>query len=416
MREEIESKIKEIANECVSKFDSKKLKNGFLAGKCGVSYFLFEAYNHFDDALYFKKAEAILYEVLHSLTAGKNKKNISTSSICDGVSGIYFFLQILLEIGIVTKNELSFIKKATPYLVDSMEKETRRNNFDLLHGGIGIYLYLCKSYENGFITKEQHVINTNKFVKALELNLKYSNEFGIFFISEFESNRKNSVNLGMAHGLASIIQILCLIKLNKENKKETIKSVDNILAGISYFYNKLYLKFLEKPNTDYVFPFLFSFDGKHENGGRLAWCYGDLTIALALLNSGIVLNDEIIYKSGLDIAYRCMSITDIEFARIEDAGFCHGSIGLVLISDLLTQKDSSIDNKKFRNYWLEYSLKQACHADGIAGYKSSAMNLNNERSWLKEYCLLDGVSGIGSAYISLLESQHPSWFKSLALF
>ncbi|MFK8007579.1 MAG: lanthionine synthetase LanC family protein [Saprospiraceae bacterium] len=104
--------------------------------------------------------------------------------------------------------------------------------------------------------------------------------------------KSSSFNLGMSHGLASTISILCKFA---KNKRFAPKSKELLLGAVRYILkNKS-----ENPDSYSCFPNSIALENNESTklkGSRLAWCYGDLGIGYSLLEASDILNNKIIKK------------------------------------------------------------------------------------------------------------------------
>jgi hypothetical protein len=67
--------------------------------------------------------------------------------------------------------------------------------------------------------------------------------------------------------------------------------------------------------------------------------------------------------------------------------------------------------KNAADYWMNETLKMAKFEDGLAGYKV----WYGEQGWLNEYCLLEGIAGIGLALMTYYYEVEPIWDECLLL-
>ena len=63
---------------------------------------------------------------------------------------------------------------------------------------------------------------------------------------------------------------------------------------------------------------------------RLAWCYGDLDIAISLWHAGNALNNQIWKNKSLQIFRSCIELVE-EQDLLTEFGICHGTSGIAMI-------------------------------------------------------------------------------------
>ena len=74
------------------------------------------------------------------------------------------------------------------------------------------------------------------------------------------------------------------------------------------------------------------------------------------------------------------------------------------------RKTNISEFKDAGDYWLQKSLDQATHANGVSGYMKF-----DQMAYKNDYGLLEGVSGIGIVFLEELMNRSLPWEKSLLL-
>jgi len=104
---------------------------------------------------------------------------------------------------------------------------------------------------------------------------------------------------------------------------------------------------------------------------------------------------------------------DPEKCLIRDAGLCHGSAGVAHIYRRIWEETGEEDFAKSGYYWFKYSLKLATFPDGLAGFKTWRAPENG--GWANDPGLLEGVTGIGLAFLSAVYPVESDWDRCLLL-
>ena len=147
------------------------------------------------------------------------------------------------------------------------------------------------------------------------------------------------------------------------------------------------------------FPFISK---NYSYMSRLAWCYGDLGIALAFWHAGTIYkNHDWITLSNQILTYNTTRL-NCDKTRIVDACICHGASGVALIYYIMYFRTHDITYKNCAEYWFRITLKQSRFTDGLAGYKY----FSND-SYINSFGLLTGIAGIGLSLHSYI-SNNPS--------
>lgn len=160
------------------------------------------------------------------------------------------------------------------------------------------------------------------------------------------------------------------------------------------------------------FPNL-SLDSELPKSSRLAWCYGDLGISVALYQAGkITQNREWINKS-VEILLHSTKRRTFETTFAIDGGLCHGTAGIAHIYNRMYKCTSIEDFKLTSDFWFSETLKMAKFPDGLAGFK--AWRTPERGNWALESGFLEGIAGIGLAMISAVSDIEPNWDECLLL-
>jgi lantibiotic biosynthesis protein len=130
-----------------------------------------------------------------------------------------------------------------------------------------------------------------------------------------EAKASGHHDLGIAHGIPGVLGILSGgIKwgLARDSTR------DCVAEGLRWL-----LHFERQKDSPSLFP---NYDSS-ESPSRVAWCYGDLGIALAFVHGGEALGSEEFIQFGLSMAHRRLSMHPSTF-MITDLGLCHGFLGV----------------------------------------------------------------------------------------
>jgi lantibiotic modifying enzyme len=147
--------------------------------------------------------------------------------------------------------------------------------------------------------------------------------------------------------------------------------------------------------------------------GRLAWCYGDLGVAVTLWRAGITLNREDIKIFADKVLIDTTQRKNLNQNFIVDAGLCHGTAGIAHIYNRMYNYTKVERYKETSLYWIKQTLKMAKHHDGLAGFKVwRPIDLGGIQN---DPGLLEGVAGIGLALISAVYRIEPKWDECLLL-
>lgn len=178
----------------------------------------------------------------------------------------------------------------------------------------------------------------------------------------------------------------------------------------SHLIRQTFLFFTNNVNPDNyysVYSNWIDFEVPNERcESRLAWCYGDLGIALALRYAGTVLNDSVMLNFSDFVTKK----TTLRFSesQIQDVTFCHGSSGACFIYNFLYQRIGDKLYKESAMFWLNDTLNKI-NTINFENRKIDTDLLNNDDTFLT------GLPGVGLALLSLIDKDYASWSEILLL-
>ena len=209
---------------------------------------------------------------------------------------------------------------------------------------------------------------------------------------DYPSGQKE-INMGLAHGMPSILVLLS--KIYRSNSDNEIL-IDLIEPGIGFLQ-----KFSQK-NTNSVSRFPTRIiDGKGIWPSRMAWCYGDPGIGLALIQIGANCCRSDWKSYGIEILKSASLRREKGNSLVKDACLCHGSSGLALIyyyAGLESDYEPFFETSEF---WAKETLKYGKYKD--------------DKQFHQRFNLLEGITGEGLFLIAMLEGEKPGWGEGLLL-
>lgn len=366
-----------------------------LSGNIGVIIFLQYYYYFTKD----EKALNILNDSIETLIYQANiyiNRPIYLINHWNGLSSLIWALNQLNESQILNlKVDLAF-DHYNDILTKIMINFIKNNEYDYFKGGLGIASTLRKI--------SLHFDELVAMI-TIELNLTSVNDENnnTYWVVVDKFSGLLQTNLGLAHGLPSIIKSISdfCVTGNVNSKLLLEKSVSYLLNQKlpPNQYNSIY------PNLA-----LESMDKIHSS--RLAWCYGDLGISVALWHASQALGRKDWEQEAVDTILHASKRRGLVENGVVDAGLCHGTAGIAHIFNRMYGYTGLEELKEASNYWFAETLKMARFEDGLAGFKAWQ---GNERGWVNEPGLLEGIAGIGLALISAVSDIEPAWDECLLL-
>jgi lantibiotic modifying enzyme len=219
---------------------------------------------------------------------------------------------------------------------------------------------------------------------------------------------KDSLATGMAHGHASILQI-CKLCISIKKSEYLATYLANICVRALEF--SLNWKAIGGLYPHLVRPKLI--DISIPNFSRLAWCWGDLGIAVAFHNIKSSPSFQVNNEKALKVINYCAKRRNLNDEKVVDAGLCHGSSGIALVFDHFYHETGSSLILATRNFWLQKTLEMCIHEDSASGFKAFDSESN---SFYVNSNFLEGDAGIGLMLLDFMTGNRGNWRKSLLVY
>jgi len=404
--------LKNISDNIIISKKEFPANGNIFSGKAGIILFLANYYQ-------IEKQEqhlSIIYELINDIL--NNLENEKSGSL-SGVAGIGWTLQYLVKKDILRRDQINpYLQQIYTAIASSLHQYFDNGYYDLMHGYIGKLIFL--------IDANEYSSDPSKIVQLLEESIMFFQKTAIRGSSQtmywrqpdFGSSAiENKACLGMAHGIPSIISFLSLLLegkcLTNKKSKEAAVLIEQSCQWI-----------LDKENQYKVKNGLFpTFIPPNEENldSFLAWCYGDLGIAISLIRAGNALNNKRLYKEGVRIAEHAAkrpiehSGVSSDLKRI-DSTLCHGTFGILYQFHLLYKRTGIQIFKKTTEYWLNLATSHINFDEPFCNLKSCITSRNSSiKEWETLHSLLGGVSGVGLVLLSMYSSKCNDWLRILLL-
>ena len=213
-----------------------------------------------------------------------------------------------------------------------------------------------------------------------------------------------SVNFGFPHGSFSIIMLLLLAYQKGIRIKECKETIEKSLAFITKYQNK---------SGTSLFPMdLDSNLNKRHSTGRLAYCYGDLSIGFTFYRCGIVLGIQSYIDTAIEII-RNSAIIRNDPHNI-DCCFCHVCVGIAFIFHYFFIETKDPFYKEASKFWEKDLLKKwSGKIEGL--YYANWNDKSQQYVYENNNTLLEGYPGI-LLTIESLTNKTPESMKRAKCF
>jgi lantibiotic modifying enzyme len=362
---------------------------GLLGENFGALLFLYYYADFTKDAKYTQLAEDILDKLLTQL-----ESNWPGFSYASGYAGILYLFHFLQEKKIVSLDFSDSEEIMENYLIKEARNCMHVNDYDYLHGSLGVVLYFLKKNPNHpFLSEFVEFLYHTAEKDSLNHTVKWKTPYGI------KEKRVYDYHLSLSHGMTSMVIFLCRLL-----KSESFSASNDCLTMLEGCMNYILLQ--EIDHTQYGSWFsnksLESDDSPMQS--RLAWCFGDLGIASALWQAGIAVNNRPWQDKAIEIMKHAARRVNREQTALYDCGICHGSAGIAMVFRrfYLETREKIFHNAWF--HWVDFTLNFKRFDDGLAGFKTFEI-----QEWKNDISLLTGISGIGLMLLSFIRDDLQEW-------
>jgi lantibiotic biosynthesis protein len=377
-----------------------------IASKGSLILFYVYCYRHFKKSSFQETALELMENSIEEI----NSKPMDCS-LAKGYSGFGWLLQHLIKIRFLSQTEGQILNELDEIIYESLDIDHVGNNYDLLYGLIGKGVYFMERDSSALKKKA-----LDKIVNILyEISLKDKPNC-LYWLDPISiehddtRNSNNLYNLGLAHGMASIISFLSLLYKESSQRKLLSEMIEKSTNWL--FEQTIY-------NRESIFP-VFS---NEQESSRLAWCQGDLGILKALEDVGQFVSNKSLKLLKNSIVEKIIE-RDFMSAFIDhdsdflDITFCHGTSGIFHMMNRMGG-DTSKTNQKLSqrsHYWLNLTLNSLeknveKHPTGVVA--SVYDQASKKFKWVEDYGIIQGASGVGLVLLSVINPEFNHWDKFL---
>lgn len=210
-------------------------------------------------------------------------------------------------------------------------------------------------------------------------------------------------DLGVAHGVPGIMAFLARAAAAGIERE---RASDLVAASVAWLLRQ------ERDGSESAaFPYWIAPVGPTRST-ELAWCYGDLGIALALMTTATAAGrldwrDQAI-RLGLAAASR-----SLRASPKADAGLCHGNCGVAHLFNRMYQATGDSAFLGAAIHWFDHTFAMRQEGKGIGGFLSLIRDPNLQDLWITTPELLNGAAGIGLGLLAGMLPDEPSWDRML---
>jgi lantibiotic modifying enzyme len=371
-----------------------------MTGSTGVTLFeLYYAKFCCDVSKGQEKTNIVIDNFFSTIEGDNELKN----SFCSGLTGIAWLIEHIQSMGFAEIDSTDFLSEIDDYVLKFMQDSYKYGYYDFLHGAGGAAWYKLNKLQgcNSEIIQEvyQYLQETAEYVAN---GARWKSVLSI-------TTLEKGYNIGLAHGISSIIILLC--KMYVKYPSDNILSL--LQAAVNFVISQKNHSELSK---DIGFFPTYSIDDDNRlgiSGSRMAWCYGDLGVGIALWQASNILKDKSLEDMTIKIFMQNANRKTYGKTAVKDAGLCHGTSGIAAIYYRMYHNTGKKDFLETADFWIEQTINFHTNSKDFAGYrvwtsdKLETIEINHS--------LLEGIAGIGLMLITYLHEIPPTWDELLML-
>lgn len=383
--------MKKLALEKIHKInnilsESRCPHNGLMSGSLGLLYYYFHVSAILQDPLLQQKAELLLESVFEEVNG--EQARLSGSAFSNGATGLAYTVNNLQQNKLIDFDINSEFADLDEFLFTAACEQMEAGEIDYLHGAMGAFHYFGSREQDPAINNYFNALAASFFEKAIPSHK------GLFFTNySLERLGANKADLGLAHGLSGFLLLLIASWDRLEDKTTAEKT---IREGIAFI-----LQFETEPDPEQerfsFFPFTIEVGQPLSIPNRLAWCYGDLNIALLLYRAGKLLEDGQYLALADKIGLRTLDRRSYIATQSDDSHFCHGSAGLAQFYKCLYEETGNKRYQEAYEYWIAETLELV------------DKNIAAQQYSVNPVSLLDGWSGVALVLADYISDKKQNW-------
>lgn len=407
---------KNILQKIIARFEGHQIPTTpYLFSNYHAAQSLLYAYTSLFDASQAEKLAQSAVEALEQFMEANAEVTHSKVALAGKYLGAAWLLQHLVNIEILDPEDADMLSDLDEMIQTALVENSKEKNYDTLYGlvSIGIYYLERLPHEESTITQLEHIVTLLDQIAIKENGLVYWRDY--FTMGEDEQH-KTRYNLGLAHGIPGIISFL-----GKACQHEILPEVSKPLLTQSVEW----LCQQELKSHPGRFPHSIILEEDDDLPGRLAWCYGDLCVVVALMHAAKGLKQNKWKQKAIEIALQTTQRQTPQKAGVNfnpkdnlvDIGLCHGGGGIAHMYRKLYQATGNERFQQAADHWLQVLITQYQQDDAGGYYKRMRVNPDTKAQyWEEDYSFLEGYAGIGMVLLGFLNDQHDTdWERVLLL-
>lgn len=351
---------------------------------------------------------ADLLENVAGRETASSRKALENPSLAKGKAGFALMFAYIDPQGRNKRYRRAGLRYLDEALVTYLDRTPWQGQYDLISGLVGIGVYgLERRYRgvrSGCLAKT--VDRLYEMAEWSDNGLSWFTSPSMLSERQRDQTPGGRYNLGVAHGVPGVIGLLGEVcSLDVESEKAWV-----LLEGAV----KWLLLQAGPAKMTSMYPNWIALGSARSTRSRLAWCYGDLGIAVALLGAARRVNQTKWASAAVQLA-RKAARRPLENSHVVDAGLCHGAAGVAHLFNRLYQTTGDELFRRAAWFWFEYTLSYLKETGSrVSDLALHAEGPHHEREGADDTMgFLTGLAGVALALHAAASAVEPNWDRVL---
>ncbi len=407
LKVKLEDTLLEIAETDLNGFIHNRDSVNLFWGNSGLALFYHHLYQETKQKKYLDKAVASIEKAIES----SNELSEKETAFCAGIAGFAWTINYLSKFDEYDIDGSEYLAELDKVLYSRTQKAKLEPVYDPMYGTLGYASYFLA--REGEIADKAlaEIVDFVDFFK-IEIDGGYAWESEKSFVTKRSLEKAIRFNMGLAHGVPAVLLLLSRIY---ERGIEQEKCKEIIYGGYRWMkaQNKRYLE--EYPQFEANFPHHVKTTGEMRQA-KISWCYGDLSIAIALAQIAKRLDDDEMFEFSRKVGLEAAKQVPQKVGYTDDVGFCHGSAGNGF---MFYKLDKIFDERMFKGasiLYYKFLTYQKRKEVGVAGFQSVQYDPKTEEKYMhNDASILTGSAGIGLCLLAVLYDSVDTYWDNCFL-
>ncbi len=328
-----------------------------------------------------------------------------TEQLYGGFTEVAWVAEHIQNLGIGVESDADLNEEIDQVLFEYLSQPDWYKTYDLIGGLVGLGVYVLERGSRPVALECLDLIldHLEGLAEVSPQGITWFTTPSMLSANQQKLYPQGYYNLGVAHGVPGVIGLLGQICQSGHEVKRAKRLLDGAVEWM------LAQKLADQSKS--IFPG-WMIPGEPPTPTRVAWCYGDLGIAAALLLAARSVGESAWEHQAIEIVLQTANRT-YDQSGVIDAGLCHGAAGLVHLLNRMYQATGNTRLKQAACQWVEYTLRLRQPGEGIGGYFAYLPTENGGFGTIPDPTFLTGASGIGLALLAATTPVTPDWDRLL---